>query len=358
MSNTYRLFPLYSSPEASLPSSFILKLAPLSTASRKAALRYGLSEREVRFYSELRPDLTKLTSISKCYYSAFSPIDGTCTLLISDAGLEAKAGDDLVGATKEQARSAVREIARFHGEILRKKEEFKIEEQAWLKQIPLSRAVLGLMFGGFYQRFYRKDNNTLTEEDWDLARRFVAAFEAWQKTQEKSEREDDRLMGLNHCDFRMDNILFGVNGEVTVVDWQTLNCGPVVSDLAYFLGGSLKTEDRRAWMDELVEVYVEGVNGGKGERIESVLISREDVMRGLKERAWVGVIGSSVGAMIGERTARGDVMLAEMMRRSCIMVRDFEADDDIPKVSGGWNGWLLSIMGICGRMIELMGRWG
>jgi len=74
-----------------------------------------------------------LDSISKCYYLAFSPVDRAFTLLISNAGVNAKAGDDLISATKEQAKSAVMEIARFHREILGKKDEFKIEEQVWLK---------------------------------------------------------------------------------------------------------------------------------------------------------------------------------------------------------------------------------
>jgi hypothetical protein len=81
-------------------------------------------------------------------------------------------------------------------------------------------------------------------------------------------------------------------------------------------------------------------------------------MKGLRLRAWVGVIGSTVGAMIGERTDRGDIMLAEMMRRCCIMARDFEAMSDLPKASGGWRVWLVSLMGLLGKLIEKMGRWG
>ena len=64
--------------------------------------------------------------------------------------------------------------------------------------------------------------------------------------QEKSKLENDRLIGLNYYNFRIDNILFGEKEEVTLVNWQMLNRGPVVSDLAYFLSGSLKTKDKRA----------------------------------------------------------------------------------------------------------------
>jgi hypothetical protein len=71
----------------------------------------------------------------------------------------------------------VREIARFHGSILRQKEELGIAEQLWLKKIPISGTILGLMFGGFYQRFYGQDSNSMTEEDWEIARRFLFAFD-------------------------------------------------------------------------------------------------------------------------------------------------------------------------------------
>ena len=40
--------------------------------------------------------------------------------------------------------------------------------------------------------------------------------------------------------------------DLTVVDWQTVTWGPALTDVAYFLGCALKTEDRRAHYDELL----------------------------------------------------------------------------------------------------------
>ena len=173
-------------------------------------------------------------------------------------------------------------------------------------------------------------------------------------TKSGSENGKERVIGLNNCDFRMDNIPFRKEEKVTIVDWQTLQHGPVVSDFAYFLGGSLKTEDRREWMEELVGVYVNGV----GKSDDGNVLNREDVMNGLRERVWAGVIGGIVGAMIGERSERGDVMLAEMMRRSCVMARDLKAVDDLPQSGGGWRSWLVSVMDVLGKLPELAGRWG
>jgi hypothetical protein len=220
----------------------------------------------------------------------------------------------------------------------------------------MSGAILGLMFGGFYQRFYCQDSNSMIEEDWKIAKKFLFAFDEWQDEQMKSENENgkERVMGLNHCDFGMDNILFRKEEKVTIVDWQTLQHGPVVSDFAYFSGRSLKTEDRREWMEELVGVYVNGV----GKSDDGNVLNREDVMNGLRERVWAGVIGGIVGAMIGERSERGDVMLAEMMRRSCVMARDLKAVDDLPQSGGGWRSWLVSVMDVLGKLPELAGGEG
>jgi hypothetical protein len=153
MSNTFRLTLTYASPSPSNPETLILKLVSLSPSVRKAALSYGFYEREVRFYRDLAPELN-LGSVSKCHLAAFDPLDGRFSLLLEDAGQDAKVGDDLVGATKEQACGAVKEIGRFHGEVLRMSERGVFKEIHWLKRIPMSGAVLGLMFGGFYQSFF------------------------------------------------------------------------------------------------------------------------------------------------------------------------------------------------------------
>ena len=69
-------------------------------------------------------------------------------------------------------------------------------------------------------------------------------------------------MGLVHGDYRLDNMLFGRPGslrDLTVVDWQTVTWGPAMTDVAYFLGCALTTEDRRTHYDELLRAYHEGL---------------------------------------------------------------------------------------------------
>ena len=72
------------------------------------------------------------------------------------------------------------------------------------------------------------------------------------------EAAPDRVRGLVHGDYRLDNMLFGRPGslrDLTVVDWQTVTWGPALTDVAYFLGCALRTEERRAHYDELLTAY-------------------------------------------------------------------------------------------------------
>jgi aminoglycoside phosphotransferase (APT) family kinase protein len=64
---------------------------------------------------------------------------------------------------------------------------------------------------------------------------------------------------VTHNDYRLDNILFGVDEDGTyaaVVDWQTVGTGPGIADVSYFIGAGLVPELRRAVERDLVERYV------------------------------------------------------------------------------------------------------
>jgi thiamine kinase-like enzyme len=62
---------------------------------------------------------------------------------------------------------------------------------------------------------------------------------------------------LLHGDARPDNLLFERSEtSVALVDWQGVALGPREWDIGYFLAQGLRVEDRRAWTDDLLDVYV------------------------------------------------------------------------------------------------------
>ena len=61
-----------------------------------------------------------------------------------------------------------------------------------------------------------------------------------------------------HGDYRLDNMLFGVDGDndpFAVLDWQVCGVSSGLSDVAYFLSSSVDTEIRREIEQEVLAEY-------------------------------------------------------------------------------------------------------
>ena len=75
----------------------------------------GLYEREVRFYTDIAPGLSgrseALGIVAPCYHAAYDPENGAFDLLLGDAA-PAVVGDEIRGATVEQATLALTELGR------------------------------------------------------------------------------------------------------------------------------------------------------------------------------------------------------------------------------------------------------
>jgi aminoglycoside phosphotransferase (APT) family kinase protein len=128
---------------------------------------------------------------------------------------------------------------------------------------------------------------------------------------------------VQHGDFRTDNVMFGASpgaAPVTIIDFQTVRLGPPGVDLAYFIGASLSTEDRRAGDRELIAEYhgrlaAAGVEG----------FSFEDCWQSYREGALYGVFLFVGLASQVESTERGDQVIAEQIKRYARMAIDLDA---------------------------------
>lgn len=109
MSECYRIGLSYS--EGDGPRSVVLKVAASDPMSRQTGLTLGLYEREVRFYHDIAPRLGG--AIAPCYHAAVDLSTGVFDLLLGDAA-PAVVGDEIAGATSQQAHLAVVELARLH----------------------------------------------------------------------------------------------------------------------------------------------------------------------------------------------------------------------------------------------------
>ena len=298
------------------PHSVVLKVAAADPASRQTGLTLGLYEREVRFYTDVAPGLQG--PVAPCYHAAFDPETGAFDLLLGDAA-PAVVGDEIRGATIEQAALALGQLGRVHGPLLG---DSALSEASWInRDSPLSQGLIAALYAGFVDRYADRIAPTHRE----VCDRLVAAFDAYLA----QEAESDRPKGLVHGDYRLDNMLFGDLGAdraLTVVDWQTVTWGPALTDVAYFLGCALPVAERRAHYEALLQAYHDALGDGAA-------LSLDDVRDGVRRQSFFGVMMTIVSPMLVARTERGDDMFMVMLERHCEHVLDADALSVLPEPS-------------------------
>jgi hypothetical protein len=313
MSECYRVRLDYAGADADGPASVVLKVAATDPVSRQTGSALGLYEREVRFYGDIAPGLGG--PIAPCYHAAIDTSTGVFDLLLGDAG-PAVVGDEIAGATSEQASLGVVELGRLHGPLLG---DAALADAPWLnRETPLNQAMISSLYAGFVDRY----GDQIAAEHRVVCERLVAAFDGYVA----QEAGPERIHGLVHGDYRLDNMLFGAAGAdraLTVVDWQTVSWGPALTDLAYFLGCALRTEDRRERYGELLRAYHEALG-------PEAPISLDEVTEGVRRQSFFGVMMAIVSSMLVERTDRGDRMFMTMLLRNCDHVLDTDALATLP----------------------------
>jgi aminoglycoside phosphotransferase (APT) family kinase protein len=164
---------------------------------------------------------------------------------------------------------------------------------------------------GFLERYA----DQLTPEHREVCRVFAEHVPAY-----VSLRNGPRT--ATHGDFRLDNFLFDPNDpEPVVVDWQTAVWTGAAYDVAYFIGGCLTTQDRRAHQDDLVAHYHDTLC-----RLGVRDYSLEQLHADVRVESFAGILMAIVASMVVERTDRGDLMfLTSTMRHA-----QHAIDEDAP----------------------------
>src|SRR6516164_1355437 len=184
MSECYRIRLNYA--EAGGPESVVLKVAATDAMSRQTGLALGLYEREVGFYGDIAPRLAG--PIAPCYHAAVDTATGVFDLLLGDAG-PAVVGDEIAGATTEQARLGVVELGRLQGPLLG---DTALAEAGWLnRESPLNQAMITLLYAGFIDRY----GEQIAPEHRLVCDRLVAAFDGY-LAQEREASGSGRIQGL------------------------------------------------------------------------------------------------------------------------------------------------------------------
>ncbi len=312
MSECYRIGLTYGDG-AGGPASVVLKVAATDPTSRQTGLALGLYEREVKFYSDVAPRLGG--PVAECYHTSYDPETGIFALLLDDAA-PAEVGNEILGATIDDAVLALTELGRLHAPVIGSE---SLAHAEWLtRAAPLNQALVGQLWAGFADRY----RDSITPDQRLVCERLVESFDAYLAEESVS----DRVKGLVHGDYRLDNMLFGRPGsrrDLTVVDWQTVTWGPAMTDVAYFIGCAVAVKDRRSHYDELLRAYHQGLGPDSS-------LTLDDVRDGVRRQSFAGVMMAVVSSMLVERTDRGDEMFLTMLDRHTSHVLDTGALDVLP----------------------------
>lgn len=299
-------------PAGAGPDSLVAKVTAASEESRMAGLATRTYEVEVGFYSSLAADLPVRTP--RCYWTGFDPRAGAYGVLLEDVA-PARQGDQLAGCSVDQAALALEELALLHGP---RWGDESLAGLTWLQPGGRDRGgglgpILAMLLPSFMERYERR----LSPEVVELVPRFIEAMDRYGAVRPSPAT-------ILHGDFRNDNLMFGLE-RVVVLDWQTVTLGAALSDVSYFLGGSLIPELRRAEEEDLVRLYRQRLAG------LGVHLEWDDCWRDYRRYAFAGLIMSIFASMVVTRTDRGDDMFVAMADRAGLHALDLDALSLIPQ---------------------------
>lgn len=309
MAECVRLTLDYDASRGAAPRTLIAKLPSEDPNSRAAAAAVRCYEIEVNFYLQLQPDLTIRTP--RCYYATVDVETTDFTLLLEDVA-EARQGDQLTGCSPEQAAAAVAELPGLHAP---RWGDDALTRYDWLHRTSDDGpGFLGMLLRSLYPGFVERYADRLSPDVVAFSARLVEALDAIDANRPKP-------WTVTHGDFRLDNLLFADANQqrVAVVDWQTAVHGPGVSDLAYFIGGSLSADDRRTHERDLVRDYQDRMKAA------GVVLDWDELWTQYRRYTISGLIMAIAASMMVKRTDRGDDMFVAMAERAGRHALDLDA---------------------------------
>jgi hypothetical protein len=310
MADTTRFSLTYDDP-ASGPPHVVGKFASANDQSRGTGLALRAYEIEVRFYREVAARIgTRLPAV---YAAEIEPETGWFTLLMEDiAG--GRPGDQIAACAPDVAAAVLEEMAGLHAPCWESPELAGLE---WLnRNSPDAAEFLSAMVSSLVPGFLDRYADELTPEYQEVCRVFAEHVPAYVSLRGHGPRT------ATHGDFRLDNFLFQPgDAHPVVVDWQTAVWTGAAFDVAYFVGGCLTAEDRRAHQDDLLAHYHDALCrlGVRDYTLEQL---RADVRR----ESFAGILMAIVASMVVERTERGDLMFLT----STIRHAQHALDEDAP----------------------------
>jgi len=216
------------------PSCVVAKLAAATEETRFVATVLNMYGREVRFYTEL----SERTTIAHpaCHYAEHDPETQDTVLLLEDVSGRGHAIDQVAGCSVDEARPAIRTLARLHSCFW---DEAGLAKTPWLLRLCDAPYPGAVVFA--YEAAWPK----VQEMFADLMTPEVNAFGDGyaERLPALAAKLCEPPLVLSHADWRLDNLFFTPDGEVVAVDWQLVDRSVGPRDLAYLMTQSVNIAD-------------------------------------------------------------------------------------------------------------------
>ena len=242
----FRVQPVYS-PGTTGPASVIVKFPASDLSQRGIADALGFYKREITFYNEHTEGLP--FGVATCF-GAVQDTESTDFVLVMEDLAHLNQIDQVAGASLDQARTSIEQIARFHAMWWNHADLEVLGETFIPLSAPLYLVALPGIFEAGWPNCAAHESANLTDEVADFGNNYSAKLPF--------------MLGelaanptLMHGDFRGDNMMFDADGNLTLIDFQITGVANGMYDIAYFMCQSIDADVRHGHDAELIQLYVD-----------------------------------------------------------------------------------------------------
>jgi len=241
------------------PATAIVKLPALdpNAVFTSAVLRMYI--REVKFFKTLAKDVP--FRVSQSYYGDVNEETSQFAMVVEDLG-SLRLVDQVKGMSIEDARRAVDGVAAMHAKWWGKADALAADGTTISLGDPIYPAVVPLVFAEGWEKCTKE--LSMPESILKVGPRFGNAVAGLLASLAQGPNT------LAHGDYRADNIMFGKNNELVVLDFQLIGTGIGAYDLAYFITQSISADDASRYERELFDLWIDSVlrNGAPKEMVD------------------------------------------------------------------------------------------
>jgi hypothetical protein len=263
-----------------VPESVFVKVAAKTAATRLMGELGRLGHTEVRFYSQLAPELI---GVPKCYGAAFDSWTGRYLLVLEDLPASCEFPDTLHPLSTDQASLIVELLASLHATFWNRLGDGR-GPLGWL--YTLSGDVASLLNGSLMNASIKRltDRTTIPVDRG----RFIA-----DNHRAVAALIDTPPHTVMHGDAHPGNMYFR-DGKAGLLDWQFVRRGHPSRELAYTLITSLTPEDRRAAQRDLLDDYRRALAAAGGPDLD-----RDDLWLRYRQGALYAYVAPLITAGMG-----------------------------------------------------------